>query len=208
VYTPLMVDATAVLLGLGLGLCHATEADHIAAVSTLLRRGMGSHQAARVAALWGLGHAVSFLGVGLCIVVLGLHIPPAFEHLAGGLVSVMLIGLGAAHLTRGRAATAAAPPSTRPVAIGVLHGLAGSAAVALIAATTIQSRLWASLYLAFFGVGTIIGMSGLTFLLSGPLAWAGRQDGALWRWALRAPGIVSISLGALLGVEALATVAN
>jgi len=203
-----MVDATTVLLGLGLGLCHATEADHIAAVSTLLERETRSLQAARIAALWGLGHASSFLGVGLCIVLLGLHVPPAFEHLSNALVSAMLIGLGAAHLLRGRAAANPGPRTTRPVAIGILHGLAGSAAVALIAATTIQSRLWASVYLTLFGFGTIVGMSGLTFVLSQPMAWLSQKDGRLSRWLTRAPGIASVSLGILCGVETLAALAG
>jgi high-affinity nickel-transport protein len=80
--------------------------------------------------------------------------------------------------------------------------------VALIAATTIQSRLWASAYLALFGLGTIVGMSALTFVLSWPMAWASRRDGVLSRGLARIPGVLSVGLGLLIGLEALLEVAR
>lgn len=195
-----MLDASAALLGLGLGLSHATEVDHIAAVSTLIQRQKGSIQAARVAALWGLGHTASFLAVGLCIVFGGLRVPETFELFADVLVAAMLIGLGVVQFARGRTREAA-PSAARPVLVGLLHGLAGSAAVALLAATTIRSALWASVYLALFGMGTMIGMSALAVLLSWPIAWASRSTGLVARWFLLAPGAFSIALGILVGAE-------
>ncbi len=198
-----MIDPAAALLGLGLGFTHATEPDHVAAVTTLIRRETGAVQAARVAMLWGLGHAGSFLSVGLCIVVLGLHAPKSFERAADILVASMLIALGIRHLWKGPAPAHRAADRRQPIAIGLLHGLAGSATVALLAATTIQSRVWASVYLALFGAGTMLGMAALTFLLAWPITWAERSRGRISRWLLRAPGLLSLGLGLTIGAEAL-----
>ncbi len=199
-----MIDPAAALVGLGLGFTHATEPDHVAAVTTLIRRETGAVQAARVAMFWGLGHAGSFLSVGLCIVVIGLRVPASFERAADILVASMLVALGVRHLSNG--AALAHPHSAnrrQPIAIGLLHGLAGSATVALLAATTIQSRLWASVYLALFGAGTMLGMAVLTFVLAWPITWAERNKGRVSRWVLRAPGLLSVGLGLVIGVEAL-----
>jgi nickel/cobalt transporter (NicO) family protein len=200
-----MLDLSALVLGLGLGLRHATDADHVAVVSAMLEREPGALRAVRVAVFWGLGHTTSFLALGLLVVLAGLHIPQAFERSVELLVAAMLVGLGAWHCARACRVSAPKSPMSpaRPVAVGFVHGLAGSAGMALLASTTIQSPLWAALYLALFGVGTVLGMALLTLALSWPIAWTARQARPQLAWAFRLPGALSVALGLFLGAQCL-----
>ena len=160
-------------VAVALGIRHAADADHLVAIGALLQRDPGPWRAARVAALWALGHSASFLAVGVPVVLSGLQLPRSLELGAELLVAAMLITLGVGHLQRSRRgdASAAPPRASRPVVIGVIHGLAGSAGIALIAATTIDSAAWAVVYLTVFAIGTVLGMVAATVILSWPLAW-------------------------------------
>ena len=153
-----MTLSWALLLGFGLGLRHATDADHVVAVGTLLRHDASPVRAARVAVLWGLGHTLTFFSLGILIVAAGVRIPLRFEQLGEGGVAVMLIGLGVWTLRKPRAVAHAPGVGLRPLLVGVVHGLAGSAGIALLALTAIPSTLGALVYLALFGVGTVAGM--------------------------------------------------
>jgi nickel/cobalt transporter (NicO) family protein len=198
-----MLDLSALVLGLGLGLRHATDADHVAVVSAMLQREPGALRAVRVAVFWGLGHTISFLTLGLLIVLAGLHVPEAFERAVELLVAAILVGLGAWHWARaaGDSAPKRALSPARPVAVGLVHGLAGSAGVALLASSTIRSPLWATLYLALFGVGTVLGMALLTAALSWPIGWTVRRQSPRLSWVFRVPGALSVALGLFLGIE-------
>jgi nickel/cobalt transporter (NicO) family protein len=195
------------LLGVGLGLRHATDADHVVVVSNLVQREAGLWKAARIAALWGLGHGAAFFVVGAAIVVGGVSLPAAFEPITDGLVALMLIGMGIVHLLprrEERERTAPDYPSTgsmRPVLVGVVHGLAGSASVALLAMSTIPSRGAATLYLLFFGAGTVLGMVALTALLARPLAYV--MQSRVRRIVTIASALTSLGLGVWLGVALL-----
>ncbi|WP_437952388.1 high-affinity nickel-transport family protein [Sorangium sp. So ce296] len=202
-----MTGASALLLGLGLGLRHATDADHLVAIATLLQRERGPRRAALVAALWGLGHSATFLGVGLLVVLLGLRVPVPFETAAELLVALMLIALGAWQLARLRR-PALAPghgdaAHARSVAVGLVHGLAGSAGIALLATTSIPSRLWAAAYLALFGLGTVAGMVALTVILSWPIGWTLARGGTARRTSVVAAALLGIATGLLVGADAL-----
>jgi nickel/cobalt exporter len=194
---------TVLLLGIGLGLRHATDADHVVVVSALIQREPGPWRAARVAALWGAGHTVTFLALGLAIVLAGVRLPPRFELASELLVAAMLIGFGLWHLAgggeheHGRSAA-------RPVLIGLVHGLAGSAGIALLAATTIDSRPLAVLYLALVALGTVFGMVALTVLMSRPIGWT-MQHQSLRRRATAIAALLSIALGISVLAQALAT---
>ena len=197
-----MLDLSALVLGLGLGLRHATDADHVAVVSAMLQREPGALRAVRVAMFWGLGHTFSFLALGLLIVLAVLRVPQAFERAVALLVAAMLIGLGAWHWARGSsAASKRAISPARPMAVGLVHGLAGSAGVALLASATIRSPLWATLYLALFGVGTVLGMALLTAVLSWPLGWTSRRQRSWAGRVSKVPAVSSVILGLFLGVE-------
>jgi hypothetical protein len=197
------------LLGIGLGLRHATDADHVVVVSALVQREPGVWRAARIAALWGLGHTTTFLGLGLLIVLAEVRLPTAFERVAELLVATMLIAFGLWHLARNRAqvarlaSDAAAGSYARPVLIGLVHGLAGSAGIALLAATTIASRPLAAAYLGLFGLGTVLGMVALTAAMSRPIGWAMRREGSLKRVVTMFAALLSMMLGAVVMVQVL-----
>lgn len=202
-----MTGLSVLLVGIAFGLRHATDADHVVVVSALVQRERGVWPAARVAALWGAGHTVTFLALGLAIVVAGVRVPEAFERGAELLVAAVLIGFGLWHLARGhRAAAHPAPTATaaRPIAIGLVHGLAGSAGIALLAATTIESRALAVAYLGVVALGTVAGMVALTVVLSRPIGWTMRRAGWLPRAVTAVAALASVALGLAVVVRALA----
>ncbi len=186
-------------LGVGLGLRHAIDADHVVAVSALVQREPGLWRAARIAALWGTGHTAAFLGVGLLVVLAGVQVPASFEEAAELLVAAMLVGLGLWNLrSLGRGPDASPSPRTptaRPLLVGLVHGLAGSAGIALLAATTIDSRAFAALYLGLFGLGTVMGMVALTVLMSRPIAWISSRSALARHVTTGAASLVSVALG-------------
>lgn len=201
-----MTALSVLLLGLGLGLRHATDADHVVVVSALVQREPGVWKAARIAALWGAGHTVAFLALGLLIVLFGVRLPEAYERSAELLVAAMLIGFGVWHVVRSPRSDSDAAPmkagSARPVAIGLVHGLAGSAGIALLAATTIGSRSLAVVYLGLVALGTVIGMVVLTMVLSRPISWTMRRPGLLRRSVTGSAALLSIGLGLSVLVRA------
>lgn len=198
-----MTGFSVLLLGVGLGLRHALDADHVVVVSTLLAQEPGRWRAARIAALWGLGHSLTFLGVGLLIVLLGVRVPHGLERAAELAVAAMLISVGAAHLL-GALRSARAPrrvATARPVAFGLVHGLAGSAGVALLAATTLSSRWLAASYVCLVALGTVVGMIGLTLALARPIGWTARTEVAR-RVVGAAMGGLGVVLGLAIALEA------
>src|SRR4051794_6314332 len=138
-------------LGFFLGMRHATDSDHVIAVTTIVSRARSARAALWVGALWGLGHSATILTVGGAIVLFGWVIPPRVGLSMEMSVAVMLIVLGAINLSgalthinqiahRHQHAEEDESPARhvhvggplRPLIIGVVHGLAGSAAVALL----------------------------------------------------------------------------
>lgn len=164
-----MTGSSALLLGLLLGLRHAVDPDHVVVLSTLLSREPSIRHAVRLAALWGAGHSVAFLGVGLSVAILDVHVPDGFDRAASLAVGVLLVGLGSVQLVRPTHAPPTGHVVARPLAVGVIHGLAGSAAVALLTLATLTSRLAAAGYLVLFALGTVLGMVLLTVLLARPM---------------------------------------
>lgn len=202
-----MTALSALLLGIGLGLRHATDADHVVVISALVQREPGIWRAVRLAVLWGIGHTATFMGLGLLIVFAGIRIPPSFERVTEVLVAAMLIGFGVWHLVRNRGNNEAAPGAptrgtyARPMLIGLIHGLAGSAGIALLAATTIDSRALAAAYLGLFGLGTILGMVVLTVLISQPISWTMRRGHRVRQAVTVTAALLSIGLGVAIAVQ-------
>lgn len=197
---------TAILLGFALGLRHAFDPDHVIAVSAVAARHRSAWTASWVGMSWGLGHGATLLAVGFLVIALRIAVP---ETLARSLeigVGALLVALGVSNLASLRAADGPAAGGgdttlraalTRSGCVGVVHGLAGSGAVALLALAAMPSAQAALLYLFAFGIGTIAGMMAFTLALSAPLAVFG-DAGAFRRLTTAATGAISLLFGAYL----------
>ncbi len=209
-YELTVADVLPVLLvGFLLGMRHATDPDHVVAVTTIVSQRPAARAALSVGALWGLGHTLTIFVVGGAIILFGIVIPP---HVGLGMelaVALVLIALGLANLAGLRriphthALAEEAPVASRlgrlrPLAVGLVHGLAGSAAIALFVLATIRDPRWALLYLLLFGAGTVAGMVLITSALAVPFALAARKNRALGAVLLRLTGVVSVAFGVFL----------
>lgn len=232
-------------IGFFLGVRHATDADHVVAIATIVTRERRLSAAAAIGVLWGVGHGLTVAVVGCAIILFGVVIPPRVGLAMEFAVGIMLVVLGvftlaavarqarealAVYLLHGhhgdraagadadRGSTLAASAdehmhvhahgdyvhthehghahgghghaehahpqawldrhfgrltlyqAVRPVVVGVVHGLAGSAAVGLLALAAVRDPLWGLVYLFVFGVGTIVGMMLITLLIAAPFA--------------------------------------
>lgn len=193
------------VLGLGfvLGMRHATDVDHVAAVTALASRERSLRAALSLGTLWGVGHTLTVLLVGGAIVAFGLVIPERVGLSLELLVAVMLVTLGVMNFSRAGSAHAHPHklPVARPVLVGVVHGLAGSAAVALLVLTTIREPGYALSYLVIFGLGTILGMALLTATITLPLGALAERFGGVERYLVRVMGVVSIAVGVWLAYQ-------
>ncbi len=194
-----MISFLAVLLlGFLLGVRHAADPDHVVAVSTIATRSRSVGRAAGVGALWGAGHTATILVVGGAIVLFKVTITPRIGLAMELCVATMLIALGITNLVGKPPADDAAFAPLRPVMIGLVHGLAGSAAVALLVLTTIADARWSLAYLLVFGLGTVIGMMLITAAIALPLRFATLKTGGLHQRLRLASGAMSVVLGLFL----------
>jgi high-affinity nickel-transport protein len=205
------------LLGLGffLGMRHATDSDHVVAVTTIVSRERSVISAGFVGALWGLGHTVTILLVGGAIIVFGLVLPPRIGLCLELVVALMLVLLGALNVGGFRRAAPMHADDERPphherakghlarhqvarsLAVGTVHGLAGSAAVALLVLAAIRNATMAMLYLLVFCAGTVAGMMLITAVLAVPIGYTVRR----FAWARHLgwmTGVPSVALGLFL----------
>ena len=187
---------TAILLGLLLGMRHALDADHVVAVTTIVTRERSLGRAARVGLWWGVGHTTTIFVVGGTIIVFRLVVPPrvglAFEFA----VALMLIALGVLNLWRARDDVRA--PTMPPLLIGLVHGLAGSAAIALLVLAAIPNPVQGLVYLGVFGAGTIAGMMAVTTAIAAPTLVATQRVTAMRRYVRAAACALSLAFGLLL----------
>jgi high-affinity nickel permease len=249
------------ILGFGflLGMRHATDPDHVIAVSTIVSRERSIVKAGLIGALWGVGHTVTILIVGTAIILLGIAIPARLGLTMEFSVGLMLMLLGVlnltgalswitdkfspahpkvegshAHLhehgdklhihwhthagtTQHHGESMATPRwfdksvskaqqggdwqklglfhTLRPLMVGLVHGLAGSAAVALLVLSTIHNPKWAVLYLLIFGIGTVAGMMLITAAISLPFSFAAYKFVWLNRGLIAGSGVLSLAFG-------------
>jgi len=237
-------------VGFLLGMRHATDPDHVIAVSTIVSRERSIPKAGLIGILWGCGHTVTIAVVGSAIILFGVVIPPRAGLTMELSVGLMLILLGVLNLTGAtkwftekfspshpdvtgthahihehdhhlhfhwhthsaaqehHAENLATPNwlqkpfvylglfhSLRPLLVGIVHGLAGSAAVALLVLSTIRDPKWALLYLLIFGAGTIAGMMLITAALALPFSFAGHRFAWLSRSLVLGSGLLSLCFG-------------
>jgi cytochrome c biogenesis protein CcdA len=220
-------------LGFLLGLKHALDGDHVAAVAQLAARSASWRQTLRLAAAWGVGHAGTLVLFGAAIVLLGATIPDGVARVLEALVGAMLVYLGAnvflrlrrerihvhahrhadepphIHLHQHAASLAehshphGANVLTRGLVVGSVHGLAGTAGLVLVAVPTMKSGAGALAYLVVFGAGTVLGMIVFSLLLSVPLTLS---LGRLRRSAVfleGALGVANVILGGWIAYHSL-----
>ena len=147
---------TVLVLGFLLGMRHATDPDHVVAVTTIVSQQRSLVRAARTGVLWGIGHTTTILLAGGAIILLKVQIasiPPRVGLSLEFAVAVMLIVLGL--LTLAGNERRVDDSTARPITVGFIHGLAGSAAVVTLPSVAlIPDPVWAVGYLGVFGVGT------------------------------------------------------
>lgn len=189
------------LLGVVLGMRHATDTDHVVAVTTIVTRRRSLADALRIGALWGVGHSLTILVVGSGIILAGIVIPPRLELVMEFAVAMMLIGLGGWNLASAGPMEAAPAAAARPLLVGVVHGLAGSAAVALVVVATISDPLWSVACLLLFGLGTIAGMTAVTAAVAAPMLVTACRFERFSRSLQLASGTLSVAVGLALAAQ-------
>ena len=180
-----------------LGMRHATDPDHIVAVTTIVTRERSVSKAAGIGAVWGIGHTLTLLVVGGAIIVFKFAMNARLGLSLELCVAIMLIVLGVLNLFNVRAKTSHITP-TRPFVIGVVHGLAGSAGAVLLIVPLIDDPRWAALYLLTFGLGTVAGMALITVTIAFPSLLATVHLPSFQRQLRLASGAVSLVFGLYL----------
>jgi nitrile hydratase accessory protein len=205
-----------------LGIRHALEPDHLAAVSTLITGERSSAKAAWLGACWGMGHTLTLFAAGAMLVVFRAEMPPFASQVFEFCVVLMLVGFGVRAIyqsTRGRPAgpthshanRGTSEPlqirrwtfARRPLFVGAVHGLAGSGGLTALVVATLPSTVTRLSYLALFGIGSTVGMAVLSGLLGWPIARVGGHHATLRSLSL-AVGCVSTVLGLFWGYPLIA----
>ena len=228
--TPQLSTLSVLLIGFVLGLQHAIEADHLAAVSTIVSEKKSLLTASLVGGLWGVGHTISLFAVGVLVIFLKLQIDEHTEAKLEGMVGGMLILLGVNALrkllTAGRVHVHTHEHGTREhlhihmhdtetveashhrfsprsVIIGMVHGLAGSAALMLLVVPTIESPYLALVYILIFGAGSIGGMMAMSLLIGLPIHFTANRFEILNKGIRLFAGVFSLGLGLVIVYEKL-----
>jgi ABC-type nickel/cobalt efflux system permease component RcnA len=245
-----------VAVGFFLGMRHATDPDHVIAVTTIVSRQRNLVRAALTGVFWGIGHTLTIFVVGTVIILFDVVIPARIGLSMELSVGLMLIVLGvmniASFLRSARSISSHyqeesevihrhphshgeyvhshphghspeahphGPDQTpltlldrlfgriglyqqlRPLVVGVVHGLAGSAAVALLVLTTIRNPHWAIAYLLVFGAGTVGGMMLITMSIASAFRFFGRRHEKFSHRLALASGLASLAFGIVLAYQ-------
>ncbi len=220
-----IIPYTLLATGFSIGLLHATEADHVAAVATLVSKSKRISKAAVLAALWGTGHTLALFMVGVAVLFLAINIPEELSLFFEFGVGIMLIILGSSmiiNLRNGRLnrffgilAKKHIHPhshgdkwhihahshdgehahSHKSLIIGIIHGLAGSGALMLLILPTIDSAILGLTYIMIFGIGSIVGMIGVSTLISLPFVFTAQKSKYINKYLAIAISILSIIIG-------------
>jgi high-affinity nickel permease len=217
-------------VGFLLGMRHATDADHVIAVSTIVSKERGLLKAGLIGAFWGVGHTFTIFVVGIAIILFKIAIPTRLGLSMEFSVGLMLILLGVLNLSgvmqrwmskmdrvhegishAGHMHAVAATrvhgerlgrwSLTRPLAVGIVHGMAGSAAIALLVMTTIPTPLWQIVYILIFGIGTIAGMMLITACIALPISYTSRHFSTWNHRLVYASGLLSLCFGLFVAYQ-------
>lgn len=218
------------MLGLGflLGMQHALEADHIAAVSSIAARQTGAGDIVKHGLTWGLGHTFMLFVFAGAAILLGHAIPGHLTRPLETAVGIMLVGLGLnvlwrlwrdrihfhkhghddgkihfhAHSHAGEKLQHARSPHAhrhgfrwRSLIVGLMHGMAGSAALLVLAASQVTSPVYALMYVIIFGIGSMIGMGALSAIIAVPLVVSARMLTWVNRSLQIVVGVATIVIG-------------
>jgi hypothetical protein len=194
------IGAEPLLLGLALGVKHALEPDHVAAITTMVDGATGARAAARTGAAWGLGHAVAIVLFGGTLVALGLQVPPRLALALDLAVASMLVALGIHAFVTHRKARR--PHAHRSTLVGFVHGASGTAALTLVYVAKIPSRTAALIFLVLFAVGSLLSMSAMSGLLAKPFGAVARRGERAARALRIAGGVTAFGAAILVAVQA------
>jgi len=218
------------ILGLGflLGMQHALEADHIAAVSSIAARRSHVADIVKHGLTWGLGHTLTLFIFAGAAILLGRAIPEGIARPIETAVGLMLVGLGAhvlwrlwrdrvhfhqhghgdgtvhfhAHSHAGETAPHARAAHAhdhgfrwRTLLVGLMHGMAGSAALLVLAVSQATSAAAGVAYVALFGIGSMVGMAALSTVIAVPIALSARWLTLANRGLQGVVGIVTVAIG-------------
>lgn len=225
-----MTVTSILALGFLLGMRHALDADHLAAVATLATRSRSVGHTLLQGVAWGTGHTLTLMLFGGAVLVLGLVLPARAAQALELAVGVMLVVLGAdvlyrlwrervhfhahrhaegvahfhAHSHRGESAPH--DPARhehrhprgfpgRALLVGMVHGMAGSAALILLSLEALRSPAWGFAYIAIFGLGSILGMAALSAAIAVPLRLTSRHLARTYDGLSAAIGLATLVLG-------------
>jgi cytochrome c biogenesis protein CcdA len=226
------VSLSLLLLGFLIGMRHAVEADHVAAVSSLATRAGSVRETIRQGAAWGIGHTLTLFLIGSCVILLDRLVPERVASTLELLVGLMLVALGADvirrlarervhfHLHRhgdgtthfhahSHAGESNHDPRrhvhrhpdrlpVRALLVGLMHGMAGSAALILLTLQTVTSPWTGLLYIALFGLGSMLGMALLSAAIAVPLRYSARRLTWVHQCLQAFVGVATILIGARL----------
>ncbi|AKU97534.1 Nickel transporter UreH [Labilithrix luteola] len=210
---------TACVLGFANGLRHALEPDHLAAVSTLVAGQKSARATVRYAAAWGAGHAAMLIVAGGALALLRKELPSLASDIFELVVALVLIGLGVRGLVQARLVPTGEAVKHRhgeiehahagttdhvhvsgwtlarlPFVVGLVHGLAGSGALAALVASRVPSAAFAISFITIYAIGAAVGMSALAGVLGWPLARLARS-GRTMTFLIGASACVSLGIG-------------
>ena len=219
-------------LGFLLGLKHATDADHVAAVTTFVTQEKSWLRSCWIGLFWGAGHTLSLALAGVAVILFKLPIPGWIESRLELVVAAMLVVLGIRGIRRvwnggatlhghfHRHGTAAHSHwhvhrsgdeshetwlhvGLRPLLTGIVHGAAGSGALMVLVLSSIQSAFVSLLYVVIFGAGSVVGMIVVSALVGLPTRWVSSRPEGFLRGLQMSASVLSCVIGIWLGVELL-----
>ena len=222
------------LMGFLLGMRHALESDHVAAVASLVTKSPSMRESIHMGSMWGLGHTVTLFVFGSAVMLLDQMIPERMALMLEFTVGIMLVALGidvlrrfmrervhfhahhhadgtlhfhahthteqTHHASDSHLHTHSERLPLRGLLVGIMHGMAGSAALIILTLQTVQSFTMGMIYIALFGLGSIGGMAALSVVIMLPLRHSANRYARLHQYLQLGIGAATITLGVTMMV--------